>query len=302
MGDHDISFLADAFFDYLKVERGRSENTISAYSRDINKFLNFIESGKKRSLNAVKSSLIIDYLSFLRKSGMTARSSSRNLSALKTFFKFLCREKFIDSAPTTNIDTPKIYQKLPSYLTEGEVEGLLNAPDTKTSFGLRDKSIIELFYATGIRVSELVSLKIRNVNYNMGFVNVTGKGSKERVVPLTKSCIHWLREYISNARNDLVKGNLNDQGFIFVNNRGGGLSRVGVWKIIKKYALIAGIFKNISPHVIRHSFATHLLENNADLRSVQLMLGHSDISTTQIYTHITNERMKKVYEKYHPRA
>jgi integrase/recombinase XerD len=303
MGDINTSFLVDTFFNYLNVERNLSENTITSYSRDINRFIDFIEKEKNKELNKVKSSFILDYLSFLRKNSISARSSSRNLSALKTFFKFLTREKLIDSDPTINIDTPKIYKKLPSYLTKAEIEALLNAPKTNTKTGLRDKAILELFYATGIRVSELVSLKIERVNFNVGFINVMGKGSKERLVPLGDSCIHWIKEYLDGARDGLIKDKLSDKGYVFVNSRGSStLSRVGVWKIIKKYALLSDVHKNITPHTIRHSFATHLLENDADLRSVQMMLGHSDISTTQIYTHITNERMKKVYAKYHPRA
>jgi integrase/recombinase XerD len=303
MGDNTTSFLVDTFFDYINIERNLSENTLTSYSRDINKFLDFIENKKVKSLNDVKQSLVLDYLSFLRKSSIAVRSSSRNLSALKTFFKFLTREKFIKTNPTLNIDSPKIFKKLPSYLTTSEVESLLAAPKTDTKVGLRDKAMFELLYATGIRVSELIMLKIENINYNVGFINVFGKGKKERIVPLADSAVKWIREYLETVRESLIKGESSDERYVFVSMRGSGsLSRVSVWKMIKKYALIAGIYKNISPHTIRHSFATHLLENEADLRSVQMMLGHSDISTTQIYTHITNERMKKVYMKYHPRA
>ena len=303
MSKEDTSFFVDTFFNYLNVERSLSDNTLAAYSRDINKFIDFIEKSGASALSSIKSSDILKYLTHLRKSKISVRSSTRNLSALKTFFKFLSREKFISNDPTINIDTPKIYKKLPSYLTKSEVESLLAAPDTGTKAGIRDKAIFEMFYATGIRVSELVTLKIESLNFNVGFVNVFGKGSKERIVPLSGSCISWTRQYLDEVRDGMIKNKLRDKGYLFVNSLGGGsMSRVGIWKIVKKYALISGIHKNITPHMLRHSFATHLLENDADLRSVQMMLGHSDISTTQVYTHISNERMKKVYNKFHPRA
>ncbi len=302
METSDTLFLIDAFFNYLKVERGLSENTITSYARDIHKFFDFLKTCRLKSVNSVKSSTIISFMRSLRTSGLSVRSSSRNLSALKTFFKFLSAEKFIDADPTTDIDTPKMYQKLPTYLTESDVENLLNAPDVRTDACLRDKAMLEVMYATGLRVSELTGLKLENIDYNMGFISVVGKGSKERIVTLGDCAIRWVTEYTKNARGSLLKNKLADEGYIFISARSIRLSRVTVWKIIKKYALLAGIDKNVTPHTIRHSFATHLLENNADLRSVQLMLGHSDISTTQIYTHITSERMKKVYVKFHPRA
>jgi len=302
MVDHTTSFLVDSFFNFLSIERNLSDNTLSAYSRDINRFLDFIET-KKIKADEVKASTILEYLGYLREKSISVRSSSRNLSALKTFYKFLARENFIENNPTLNIDTPKIFKKLPSYLTRDEVESLLAAPDTETPIGIRDKAILELFYATGVRVTEIVTLKTGSINYNAGFINVFGKGSKERIVPLNRSCLHWLEEYQKDARGSMINDNRTDAGFLFVNARGSGsLSRVGVWKMIKKYTLIAGIMKNVSPHTLRHSFATHLLENDADLRSVQIMLGHSDISTTQIYTHVSNERMKRVYRQFHPRA
>ncbi len=299
----NLSYLVDTFFNYLQVERGLAENTILAYSRDINRFVDFIESRSTHDLDAVTASDVLLYMSGLRESGISVRSLSRNLSALKTFFKFLSREKLIANSPTSNIDTPKIFQKLPIYLSERDVNDLLDAPDSESDIGLRDKALLELMYATGLRVSELVFLKTGNLNFTMGFINVFGKGSKERIVPIGEISSRWLQKYLDEGRGKLVKNKLADKGFLFVNARGGkSLSRVGVWKLIKKYALIARIDKNITPHTLRHSFATHLLEHNADLRSVQLMLGHSDISTTQIYTHITSERMKKVYNRYHPRA
>ena len=289
--------LLDQFISYLRVERGLADNTIESYSRDLVKFTQFLEE-KKLSPQNVNRDHIIKYMSVLR-SNLSTRSTARNLSAIKTFFRFLISEGEITENPVRLLESMKLPRKLPEILTQDEVDSLLSQPDAISPLGKRDKAMLELLYATGLRVSELVGLKIIHVNLEAGFVRTMGKGSKERIIPMGEKARISLQNFLLEGRGGLLKGK--NSSYLFLNSRGGTLSRQGFWKIIKKYGLLAGINKKITPHMLRHSFASHLLEGGADLRSVQVMLGHADISTTQIYTHITRERLKQVHKKYHPR-
>ncbi len=289
--------LTDQFINYLRLERGLADNTIQAYSRDLIKFTQFLE---KLDLNPLQVSRdqISEYAGVLRKS-LSARSVARNISATKMFFRFLTSEGYIKENPARLLEAPRLSRKLPDVLSMAEVERLLAQPDPSTPMGKRDCAMLELLYATGLRVSELVGLKVLSINLEAGHIRTFGKGSKERLVPMGGKAIQAVREYLSNGRFQLLKGaNL---PYLFLNFRGCPLTRQGFWKIIKKYGKKAGIQKEISPHSIRHSFASHLLEAGADLRSVQVMLGHEDISTTQIYTHVTRKRLKEVHAKCHPR-
>lgn len=288
------------FLDFLSVERGLSKNTIDAYRRDLRSYINFLKLQKINDINHTTRTVIVSYLLLMQKKGKASSSISRACAAIKSFYHFLVRERRIKEDPTINLDTPKLEKRLPRVLTVGEVEDLLNQPDVTNLWGLRDKALLELLYATGIRVSELISIRVEDVNLEMGFLRCFGKGSKERIVPIGSVALNYLERYINEARNQLVKDK--ETNILFINHRGKGLTRQGFWKIIKKYARQAGINKEITPHTLRHSFATHLLENGADLRAVQEMLGHADISTTQIYTHITRSRIKEVYDRTHPRA
>jgi len=289
--------LTDQFINYLRLERGLADNTIQAYSRDLTKFTQFLE---KSDLNPLQISRdqISEYAGTLRK-GLSARSVARNISATKMFFRFLTSEGYIKENPARLLETPRLPRRLPDVLSMAEVERLLAKPDPSTPMGKRDCAMLELLYATGLRVSELVGLKVLSINLESGHVRTFGKGSKERLVPMGGKAIQAVREYVSNGRFQLLKGaNL---PYLFLNFRGRPLTRQGFWKIIKKYGKEAGIQKEITPHSLRHSFASHLLEAGADLRSVQVMLGHEDISTTQIYTHVTRKRLKELHAKCHPR-
>lgn len=290
--------LADQFINHLRVERGLADNTIQSYSRDLLRFFQFLEDRKCSPLHATQDD-IMDYMSTLQKA-LSARSCARSLSALKMFFRFLVTEGRIESSPARLLGAPKLPRKLPGVLTRQEVDTLLSQPDPSNKRGQRDKAMLELLYATGLRVSELVGLQMSNINLEAGYVRMVGKGSKERMVPMGTKALEVLKGYLTESRGKLLKNN-KSSSYLFLNSRGNGLSRQGFWKIIKKYGKKAGIRKEITPHKLRHSFASHLLEGGADLRSVQVMLGHADISTTQIYTHITRERLKQIHEKYHPR-
>ncbi len=289
--------LADQFISHLRVERGLADNTIQAYSRDVLRFFQFLEGRKRSPLHATQDD-IMDYMSTLQKA-LSIRSCARNLSALKMFFRFLVSEGKMEGSPARLLGAPKLPRKLPGVLTRDEVDMLLSQPDPSNQRGQRDKAMLELLYATGLRVSELVGLQMANINLEAGFVRMVGKGSKERMVPMGTMALEVINGYLSEARGKLLKNK--SSSYLFLNSRGAGLTRQGFWKIIKKYGKKAGIRKEITPHKLRHSFASHLLEGGADLRSVQVMLGHADISTTQIYTHITRERLKQIHEKYHPR-
>ncbi|HNU72332.1 MAG TPA: site-specific tyrosine recombinase XerD [Thermodesulfobacteriota bacterium] len=290
----------DTFITYLVVEKGLSLNTVESYSRDLRKFADFAENLEILDPGRVDSILVISFLLHLKDNGLSSRSTARTLSALRTFFRYLTREQIISADPTVNIESPKMRPHLPSVLSIGEVDALLGKPDVGTGRGLRDRAMLEVLYATGVRVSELVTLKLGNINLDVGYLLAFGKGAKERVVPLGETAQEYLKTYLLASRPVLLRGRTS--AHLFLNGRGERLSRQAFWKIVKRYALQAGIRKKLSPHTLRHSFATHLLERGADLRSVQMMLGHADISTTQIYTHVTQERLKNIHHQYHPRA
>lgn len=300
MQNNSLDNYLDNFLNYLIVEKGLSKNTIESYSRDLQKFTDFLEHHDITGVAHVKNVTIMSFLVKLRSQGLSSKTTGRNLSAIRMFFRFLFREKVIESDPTMNIESPKVGSHLPSVLSIAEVDSFLAQPDTKTLRGKRDKAMLELLYATGVRVSELTTLNVNNVNLEVGYIIAFGKGAKERIIPLGYTAQQWIKEYLLTVRPHNAKGRVSP--FLFLNPSGEKLTRQGFWKIIKRYALKAGIRKKISPHTLRHSFATHLLERGADLRSVQIMLGHVDISTTQIYTHITQERLKKIHQQYHPRA
>jgi len=290
----------DEYLNFLAIEKGLSLNTLEAYSRDLNRYSEFMENRGITNIREITSDDVISYLGSLRKNGLTANSVNRGLAAVRGFYKYLLRENVMDENPVANIELAKIWMRLPDTLSKDEMNLLLEQPEAKTLLGMRDRAMLELMYATGIRVSELISLTVNSINWQVGYLVVVGKGSKERIVPVGKSAIDYMTQYVNEGRLKLLKGKRTN--FFFVNRSGNGLTRQGFWKIIKKYATKSGLHKKIHPHTFRHSFATHLLEGGADLRSVQVMLGHSDISTTQIYTHVTRERLKEIHKKYHPRG
>lgn len=287
------------FLDFVRVEKGLAANSISSYGRDLADFTAYAERAAK-PLEKITRDDLRDHLAWLYRRGLSARSVARHLVSLKNFFRFLVREGRVRTDPTAEIDGPQIGQSLPKFLSIGEVEALLARPDDATPGGLRDRAMLELLYATGMRVSELIGLRGEDLEANLGVVRCRGKGGKERLIPVGKAALRAVERYVREGRPKLAKkpGVL----FLFLNRRGGGLSRVGFWKLLARYGRAAGIPTPLTPHLLRHSFATHLLERGADLRSIQLMLGHSDISTTQIYTHVLKERWKQVYQTHHPRA
>lgn len=289
--------LADQFIYYLRVERGLSDNTVQAYSRDLSRFFHFLETKSLTPLE-VQQAHIADYLIMLGHE-ISARSVHRNTSAIKMFFRFLVSEGRIKTSPARILETPKLSMRLPGILSLSEVDRLLSEPDPSTPRGLRDRAMLEIIYATGLRVSELVNLKISNIDLETGYIRTVGKGSKERIVPIGEKAREALKEYLKQGRPEIAK-RINTP-YLFLNYRRGTITRQGFWKIIKKYGKDAGIKKKITPHCMRHSFASHLLEAGADLRSVQVMLGHADIATTQIYTHVTRKRLKELHGKFHPR-
>lgn len=292
--------LIQSFIDYLTVERGLAANTLDSYGRDLKQYCLYLEEGLKISARDASRTTVVAYLLHLQKQGRTTATIARRLAALKSFYQFLVQERLLADDPTADLESPKQQKKLPRVLTVKEVEVLLNQPRTLLPSGRRDKAMLEILYATGIRVSELVSLDVEDVNLNLGYVRCLGKGNKERIVPIGSAAIRAVSSYLERAREELLRDA--DERALFVNHQGKRLTRQGFWKIIKRYAREAGINKPITPHTLRHSFATHLLENGADLRSVQELLGHADISTTQIYTHVTRGHLKDVYARAHPRA
>lgn len=295
--EHAEDLLLDQFLNYIKIEKGLSANTIFAYSHDLIYFFEFLKKHNISVLQADRNALI----SFISEESkrLSSKSMARYLVSIRMFYRFLISDGTIEQNPTSLMSIPKLHQSLPDVLTKNEVGMLLKQPSMHTVFGKRDIAILELLYATGLRVTELTGLKINNINMEAGYIRTIGKGSKERIIPTGSKSIDSIKIYLHSARPSLLK----NQRFsnLFLNGLGKPLTRQGVWKIIKKYALKAGITKTVTPHTLRHSFATHLLEGGADLRSVQIMLGHSDISTTQIYTHVARERLKMIHEKYHPR-
>jgi integrase/recombinase XerD len=291
--------LIDSFLDYLSVERGLAKNTIIAYREDLNIYLNFMIKRGISALSKITKNDIIEFMLSEKDKGVSPTSISRRLAAIRMFHRFLARERVLKEDPTTLIDSPKLWKKVPDTLSLNEVEALISQPDPRLRQGARDKAILETLYATGMRVSESTDLKVNNVNLDIGFLRCIGKGNKERVIPLGKKAIHSINRYLEFSRPHLLKGKTSE--FLFVNRSGNKLSRQSIWKLIKQYAKEAKIKKVIKVHTLRHSFATHLLERGADLRSVQEMLGHSNISTTQIYTHIDKERLKTIHKMFHPR-
>ena len=290
----------DHYMNYLAVERGLARNTLDAYGRDLARYLEYLEKGHVKSLENITPSVVLRFLSHLKDSGLSARSRARTLAALRTFHKFLVREKFTADNPTDQVVSPRSLAALPHTLSPLDVENLLTSPQGETPLARRDRAMLEIIYATGLRVSELVSLKLSDLQMDVGYLTAFGKRSKQRIVPLGEAAIASLRDYLQYGRPALDR----ERGshYLFLNRSGEGLTRQGFWKIIKRRGREAGIRQSITPHTMRHSFATHLLENGADLRSVQAMLGHADISTTQIYTHVTRERLRKIHARHHPRG
>jgi len=289
----------EAFIDYLRVEKGLSANSISAYSRDLKQYVKYLKKEGLADSRSVVRKNITDFLFFLRRR-MAPVSIARVLSSIKSFHKFLLREKITLQDPSDLIETPKLEKKIPNFLTLDEVTEILKAPNLKKTQGIRERAILELMYATGLRVSELVKLKVSDVNLDVGFIKCKGKGSKERIVPLGGVASRFLQKYLQEARDKLLRKKITP--YIFLAQGGRAISRQSVWKMMKAMVKKCRIKKKVSPHTLRHSFATHLLERGANLRSVQEMLGHSSITTTQIYTHVNQRRLKKIHSQFHPRA
>lgn len=290
----------EEFMNYLSVERGLADNTLLAYRQDLKKYSIFLSKKGIKKPGQVKRDHITDFMHDQKKKGLSTNSICRRLAAIKVFHRFLVREQLTGEDPTNLIDTPRIWKRIPEVLSTAEIESMINAARGRGWQAIRDKAILELFYASGMRVSELLNLKIENVNLELGYVRCVGKGRKERIIPIGKRACEAIGKYYSFARKKLAKDNTTL--IIFLSRLGKKISRQSIWKIIKSYARKAKIKREIKPHTLRHSFATHLLEHGADLRSVQEMLGHSDISTTQIYTHVDRERLKSIHKQFHPRG
>jgi integrase/recombinase XerD len=291
-----------SFLMHVRVEKGLSANTISAYKRDLQKFDEFARK-RKLTLESVGRDDLVDFLAGLYRLKLESRTVARQMVTLRNFFRFAQTQELIPEDPSVNLESPKIRRHLPGYLRLEEVEKLLEQPDSKTPMGLRDRAMLEVLYSTGLRVSELTGLGVNDLDTKVGCVRCIGKGDKERIVPVGKKALGMVDKYLREGRPQLLRNAKASSGpALFVNRRGVALSRVGVWKILSAYGRRAGLRVALTPHMLRHSFATHLLEGGADLRSVQLMLGHADISTTQIYTHVVEERLKQIYKAHHPRA
>jgi integrase/recombinase XerD len=298
----EISNTIASFLTHVRVEKGLSANTVSAYRRDLVKFENYAKK-KKLTLESVMRDDLVDFLSSLFRQKLESRTVARHLVTLRNFFRFAQTQDLITVDPSRNLESPKIRRSLPGYLRLEEIERLLAQPDDKTPIGLRDRAMLDVLYSTGLRVSELIGLRVMDLDRAVGCVRCIGKGDKERIVPIGKKALALVDRYLRDARPKLVPtGKQVNSPTLFINRRGSSLSRVGVWKILSAYGRRAELRVPLTPHMLRHSFATHLLEGGADLRSVQLMLGHSDISTTQIYTHVVEERLKQIYKAHHPRA
>jgi integrase/recombinase XerD len=297
---NSLDQLADQFINYLVVEKGLSKNTVVAYSRDLILYLEFLRSNSIADIAAADTTLVLKHLIELRDAGLGPRSRARHLVTLRGFYRFLVQQKIIDANPAQLVDLPKAGLRLPDVLKVDEVLQLLEAPDPSKPLGVRDAAMLELLYAAGLRVSELIKVGMANINLEACFVRVIGKGSKERIVPIGLVAKKKIDDYLTSGRPTLLKGR--PSPYLFVTRSAMSMTRQGFWKLLRQYALKAGISHRITPHTLRHSFATHLLERGADLRSVQVMLGHVDISTTQIYTHVAQERLKAVHTQYHPRG
>lgn len=290
--------VLQVFLDFLSVEKGLSSNTIQSYARDLGKLFRFL---RKEGISWMKTDEegLVRFIHHQSRTGLSPRSMARLISSIKSFYNFLVLDGMVRKNPAVNLSSPKTWLALPKFLTVKEVESLLGQPDEENIRGVRDKAMLELLYATGLRVSELIALRVRNVNLEDGFLLCVGKGGKERIVPIGDSAALAVRKYLEEGRDKFLK---ESSEYLFLSQRGNAFTRQGFWKLLKGYAKKAGLAQKISPHVLRHSFATHLLERGADLRSVQLMLGHSQITTTQVYTHVSRKRLRRVYDKYHPRA
>jgi len=298
----ELSAAISTFLTHVKVEKGLSANTHSAYKRDLAKFEEFAKK-RKLELKKITRNELVDFLASLYRQQLESKTVARHLVTLRNFFRFAQVQDLVTEDPAANLESPKIRKSLPGYLRLEEVEKLLEQPDASTPRGLRDRAMLEVLYSTGLRVSELTSLRVTELDTKIGCARGIGKGDKERVVPVGRKALGMVEKYLRDGRPGLVRASKGSTGaFLFVNRRGGRISRVGVWKILSNYGKQAGLRTALTPHMLRHSFATHLLERGADLRSVQLMLGHADISTTQIYTHVVEERLKQVYKAHHPRA
>jgi len=293
------SYYLQPFLDSLWLESGLSKNTVEAYKRDLIAFSTWL-AGSDIDLSAATRQDILRYQSVRMREGRKVRSEARLLSSLRRFYRYLCREEVRDSDPTAQIESPRLGKPLPSSLTEDEVESLLAQPDVTVPIGLRDRTMLEVLYATGLRVSELITLTFEQLNMRQGLIRCIGKGNKERLVPLGEIALDWLQDYLLTSRPLLLNGRLSDD--LFPTRRGKAMTRQAFWYLIKRYASLSEIKKELSPHTLRHAFATHLLNHGADLRVVQLLLGHSDLSTTQIYTHVAKERLKGIHSQHHPRG
>ncbi len=288
-----------AWLDHLRVERGLAGNTLSAYERDLRELSAHAEA-RGRSLLDLGQADLAEFIGSLRERGLGPRSQARYLFSARGFYRFALREGLVARDPTENLRPPKAFRALPRYLTLAQVEALLAAPDVSNPVGLRDRAILEVMYATGLRASELTGLTTEGLDMDLGVVRVFGKGRKERLVPFGREARRWVRRYVSEAREGFARGR--SSPLLFLSSRGGRLTPMGLWGLVRRHAVTARVEKLLTPHVLRHSFASHLLERGADLRALQAMLGHADISTTQIYTHVTRERLRQLYDKFHPRA
>lgn len=289
------------FMHFLLVEKGLAKNTLVSYERDLKAYSKYIKNVENCTIKEIQRSQIIGFLSFLKDNGKSSKTIARHIASIRAFHQFLLRDRVVEEDPTVHIETPQAERTLPKVLSMEEVEALLEFPHKKDHFGVRDKAMLELLYATGIRVSELINLNIDDIHLMMGFIRCIGKGNKERIIPIGGAATTAIQMYLNEARSRFFTGKEKDDA-LFLNHHGKRLTRQGFWKILKQIGKEARIEKEITPHTLRHSFATHLLENGADLRAVQEMLGHADISTTQIYTHVTKTRLKDVYSQFHPRA
>jgi integrase/recombinase XerD len=294
-----VAFLAE-YVDHLRVERGLAENSIVAYGHDLARLAAYAGDRRKHVLDLRQRDLT-DFIARLREGGLSARSTARAVHAVRGMYRFAIREGRIQADPMENLKAPRAFPALPRYLTSAQVDALLAAPDVATPLGIRDRAILEVLYATGLRVSELIGLRPGDVDRQVGVLTCFGKGRKERLVPLGRAARKWVQRYLEEVRG-AAASKWPSAPELFLNQRGRRLSRMGLWGIVRRHAVTAGVERTLTPHVLRHSFATHLLERGADLRALQAMLGHADISTTQIYTHVTRERLRKVYDQYHPRA
>lgn len=299
---NEFQYAIKDYIHFIQVERQLSDNTLASYRRDLETYVNFLQEVEAMSdFRKVERTIILRHLEQLRMQGKTSRTVARHISSIRSFHQFLLREKRAETDPTVHLEMPTIEQKLPNILSIEEIEALLMAPNRSKPQGVRDVAMLELLYGSGMRISELIALDLSDIHLTMGFVRVFGKGGKERIIPLGKSALSALNHYLNSARGQL-QGKYPKTDAFFINQRGKRLTRQGCWKLMKEHALKAGIQHELTPHTLRHSFATHLVENGADLRAVQEMLGHADISTTQIYTHISKTRLSEVYKQFHPRA